>query len=48
MQMLRKQTELPATVLQRFEGNLNTSASARLLGVELSDSALTDIGYFID
>ena len=48
MQMLRKQTELPATVLQRFEGNLNTSATARLLGVELSESVLTDIGYFID
>jgi hypothetical protein len=44
--MLRRHTELPADVLQRFERNLR--APARLLGVELSDSVLTNIGYFID
>ena len=48
MHMLRKQTDLPATILQRFEVNLWDSAGARLLGVELSDHVLTDIGYFID
>jgi hypothetical protein len=48
MQMLRQQTDLPAAVLQRFEGKLWDSVGARLLGVELSDRLLTDIGYFID
>ena len=48
LRLLRKQTDLPATVLQRFEGNLRTVVGARLLGVELSDTVLTDIGYFID
>ena len=48
LQMLRRQTDLPASVLQRFEGNLHTLLSARLLGVELSEAVLTDIGYFID
>ena len=48
MQMLRQQTDLPASVLQRFEGNLWQSVGARLLGVELSERLLTEIGYFID
>ena len=48
MRLLRKQTDLPASVLQRFEGNMWDSTGARLLGVELSDRLLTDIGYFID
>ena len=38
MQMLlRKQTDLPAPVLQRFEGRMWDATGARLLGVELSD-----------
>lgn len=48
LQMLRKQTDLPATVLQRFESNMYSSNNARLLGVELSDRVLTDLGYFVD
>ena len=48
LDMLRKNTDLPASVIQRFEGNLYGSDSARLLGVELSERILTDIGYFID
>jgi hypothetical protein len=48
MQLLRKNTELPASVIQRFEGNLYNSASARLMGVELDERVLTDIGYFVD
>jgi hypothetical protein len=46
--MLRKQTDLPAYVLQSFEQNLRAPLGARLLGVDLSDSVLTNIGYFID
>lgn len=47
LRMLRKQTDLPATVLQRFEVNMWDTVGARLLGVELSERLLTDIGYFI-
>ena len=46
--MLREQTDLPASVIQSFEQNLRAPLGARLLGVNLSDSALTKIGYFID
>lgn len=48
LQLLRQQTDLPAEVIQRFEKNLRASYGARLMGVELSDTVLTDIGYFID
>jgi len=48
MRMLRQQTDLPGSVLQRFEESLSASHCARLLGVELSDQVLTKIGYFID
>jgi hypothetical protein len=48
LRLLRRQTDLPDTVLQCFELSLRTSSNARLLGVELSDRALTEIGYFID
>jgi hypothetical protein len=48
LQLLRQQTDLPSHVLERFEESLRASVSARLLGVELSDSVLTKIGYFID
>ena len=48
MKLLRQKTDLPAPVLERFEGKLLTKVSARLLGVEMGDSVLTEIGYFID
>ena len=48
MRLLRQKTDLPAPMLDRFEGKLVTKVSARLLGVELGDSVLTEIGYFID
>jgi hypothetical protein len=48
LRMLRRQTDLPDYVLQCFEASLRTPMGARLLGVELSDSILTEIGYFID
>ncbi len=46
--MLREKTDLPSSVLQRFDGDLHISPSVRLLGVELSEGLLTDIGYFFD
>ena len=48
LRLLRQQTDLPAFVLQNFEKELGTPLGTRLLGVDLSDSVLTDIGYFID
>lgn len=48
LRLLRRQTDLPGYVLESFAGQLRTRAQARLLGVELSESVLTDIGYFID
>ena len=45
---LLQQTDLPAAVIQRFEGNMFHQPTAKLLGVELSDRLLADVGYFID
>jgi hypothetical protein len=48
VRMLRQQTDLPLQVIQRFEDNLYSLRGAQLLGVELSDRILTNLGYFID
>ena len=48
LRLLRRQTDLPAYVLQNFEKDLGTPFGAKLLGVDLNDTVLTDIGYFID
>ncbi len=48
LRMLRQQTDLPSHVLERFEKNLRAAVSAKLLGVELSERVLTNMGYFID
>jgi hypothetical protein len=48
MTLLRRETDLPAPVLQRFEVSLRAALGARLLAVELSEKVLTDIGYFVD
>jgi hypothetical protein len=48
LRLLRRQTDLPGYVLEGFEAKLHLPIGARLTGVEMSDSVLTDIGYFID
>jgi hypothetical protein len=48
LRMLHKQTDLPESVIRRFEENLFASPSAKLLGVELSERVLTEIGYFVE
>lgn len=48
LRMLRRQTDLSDYVLQSFEAGLRTPSGAKLLGVELNESILTEIGYFID
>jgi hypothetical protein len=48
MRLLRDETNLSDPVLERFEGEARSRTCARLMGVELSDRLLTEIGYFID
>jgi hypothetical protein len=48
LRLLRQQTDLPGYVLEGFEAKLSGPLDARLLGVDLSERVLTDIGYFID
>ena len=48
LRLLRRETDLPGYVLDVFEKQLHAPLNAQLLGVELSDSVLTDIGYFVD
>lgn len=48
IRLLDRGTDLPTSVLRRFEGEMRSSSTAKLLGVEMSEQLLTDIGYFID
>ena len=48
LRLLRQQTDLPGYVLEVFEREMRAPLNARLLGVELSERVLTDIGYFVD
>lgn len=48
LRMLRLKTDLHTSVLERFQGDLHTSSTVKLLGVELSEHLLTEIGYFVD
>ena len=48
LRLLRLKSDLPAYALERFEEGLCNRLGAKLMGVELNDGVLTDIGYFID
>jgi len=48
LRLLRQQTDLPAYALEQFEEGLRNRLGAKLMGVDLSDRVLTDMGYFID
>ena len=48
LRMLHKKTDLSFDTIKQFEGEIYSNPSARLLSVELSESVLTEIGYFID
>jgi hypothetical protein len=48
LRMLNLQSDLPSAVLRRFHGEIQTSSDASLLGVDLSDGLLTEMGYFVD
>jgi hypothetical protein len=48
LRLLRKETDLPGYVLESFAASLCLPVGARLTGVELGETVLTDIGYFVD
>jgi hypothetical protein len=41
-------TDLPSTVLERFEVGIWSSRGASLPAVEISEKTLTEIGYFLE
>ena len=43
-----RRTDLPSTVLEKFEMGIYNPKGASLPGVGLSETTLTQIGYFID
>jgi hypothetical protein len=48
LRMLRQRTDLPATVLDKFEMGIRGPKGANLLAVEMSERTLTEIGYFVE
>ena len=48
LRRLLLRTELPSTILEKFETSIHTPEGATLKAVELSDTTLTQIGYFVD
>jgi hypothetical protein len=48
LQRLLRRTDLPSTVLEKFESGIYTPKGASLPAVELSEKTLTQIGYFVD
>lgn len=48
LRRLLRRTDLPSTVLERFEMGIYNPKGASLPGVELSEQMLTQIGYFLD
>jgi hypothetical protein len=48
VRMLRQKTELRLSAIENFQRELDTPKGARLLSVEMSERALTEIGYFVD
>jgi hypothetical protein len=46
--MLRQKTELRLSAIENFQRELDTPKGGRLLSVEMSERALTEIGYFVD
>jgi hypothetical protein len=48
LRRLLRRTDLPSTVLEKFESGVFTPKGASLPAVELSEDTLAQIGYFID
>ena len=48
LNMLHRRTDLNGAVLSEFKKNLQTLPQVKLLGVDIKDQALEEIGYFVD
>ncbi len=48
LRRLLLRTDLPSTVLERFETGIWTAKGSNLPGVEISEKTLHEIGYFVD
>jgi hypothetical protein len=48
LRRLLRRTDLPSTVLERFETGLWNAKGASLPAVEISEKTLAQIGYFVD
>jgi hypothetical protein len=48
LNMLHRRTDLNGAILSEFKKNLHTSHQVKLLGVDIKDQALEEIGYFVD
>ena len=48
LNMLHRRTDLNGSVLSEFKKNIQTLNQVKLLGVDIKDQALEEIGYFID
>jgi hypothetical protein len=48
LRRLLRRTDLPSTVLEKFEMGIYNPKGASLPAVELSEKTLTQIGYFLD
>ncbi|MEA2544495.1 MAG: hypothetical protein QOH35_5861 [Acidobacteriaceae bacterium] len=48
LRMLRQRTDLPSTVLDKFEMGIWSPKGANLPAVEISEKTLTEMGYFLD
>ncbi len=48
LRRLLLRTDLPATVLEKFETGIWSPRGSNLPGVEMSEKTLHEIGYFVD
>lgn len=48
LRRMLQRTDLPSTVLEKFETGIYSAKGANLPAVEVSEKTLAEIGYFID
>lgn len=48
MRRMLHRTDLPSTVLEKFETGIYSAKGANLPAVDVSEKTLAEIGYFID
>ena len=48
LQRMLRRTDLPSTIIERFESEIYSAKGSNLRAVELSETTLIEIGYFIE